>query len=72
MSLANDAVIADQFLLPTLEELTAGYAKATYFSKLDLKWGHLQVKHTPRRSRLDWYDNASRTLPVDADAVRFE
>ena len=44
MSLANQAVIADRFPLPTLEELTTDFAGATYFSKLDLKWGYLQVK----------------------------
>ena len=44
LSLANEAVIPDRYPLPTLEELTTDFSGAKYFSKLDLKWGYLQVK----------------------------
>ena len=43
LSLVNKAIIADRYPLPTLEELTTDFAGARYFSKLDLKWGYLQV-----------------------------
>ena len=43
LSQANQAVVADRYPLPTIEELTKDFAGATYFSKLDLKWGYLQV-----------------------------
>ena len=43
LSLVNEAVIADGYPLPTLDELTNDFAGAQYFSKLDLKWGYLQV-----------------------------
>jgi hypothetical protein len=39
----NKAVIPEVYPLPTLEELTSKLAGATVFSKLDMKWGYLQV-----------------------------
>ena len=44
LSLVNKAVIADRYPLPTLEELTTDFAGARFFTKLDLKWGYLQVE----------------------------
>ena len=40
---SNRAIIPDRYPLPTMEELSEFFAGATVFSKLDLKWGYLQV-----------------------------
>ena len=40
---SNKAIIPDRYPLPTMEELSEFFAGATVFSKLDLKWGYLQV-----------------------------
>jgi hypothetical protein len=39
----NEAVVADRYPLPTIEDLSRDMAGSRYFSKLDLKWGYLQV-----------------------------
>jgi len=39
----NKAVIPDRYLLPTIDELSKFFSGATVFSKVDLKWGYLQV-----------------------------
>ena len=44
LTAVNKAVIPDRFPLPTIEELSEFFAGATVFSKIDLKWGYLQVK----------------------------
>jgi transposase InsO family protein len=40
----NKAIIPARFPLPTMEELASELAGATIFSKLDMKWGYLQVE----------------------------
>ena len=40
---ANTAVIPDKYPLPTIDELSQFFAGSTVFSKIDLKWGYLQV-----------------------------
>ena len=47
LSDANKAIIADRFPLPTLEELSRFVSGAQFFSKIDLKWGYLQVELEP-------------------------
>ncbi|MFZ1075317.1 MAG: reverse transcriptase family protein [Minisyncoccia bacterium] len=39
----NKAVIPDRYPLPTIEELSRFFAGSRYFTKIDLKWGYLQV-----------------------------
>ena len=39
----NKAIIPDKYPLPTMEELSEFFAGATVFSKIDLKWGYLQI-----------------------------
>ena len=39
----NKALVPERYQLPTMEELTMKVAGATVFSKLDLKWGYLQL-----------------------------
>jgi len=39
----NKAVIYDRYPLPTIDELSKFFSGATVFSKVDLKWGYLQV-----------------------------
>ena len=43
MTNVNRSIIPEYFPLATLEELTLQLAGAKFFSKLDLKWGYLQV-----------------------------
>ena len=43
LSAPNKAVIPERYPLPVMEELSSSLAGATIFSKLDLKWGYLQV-----------------------------
>jgi hypothetical protein len=40
----NKAIIPDTYPLPTQDELTSQLAGATVFSKIDLRWGYLQIK----------------------------
>ena len=40
----NRAIIPKVYPLPTMEELTSQLAGSTIFSKIDLKWGYLQVQ----------------------------
>ena len=44
---ANKAVVADRFPLPTIEELSQFFTGSRWFSKIDLKWGYLQVRLDP-------------------------
>jgi len=39
----NKAVIPTRYPLPTMDELVSTPAGAKVFSKIDLKWGYLQV-----------------------------
>ena len=39
----NKAVIPDRYPLPTVDELSRFFAGSHYFSKIDLKWGYLQI-----------------------------
>jgi hypothetical protein len=43
LTAVNKAIISERFPLPTMEELTAKVAGSTYFSKIDLLWGYLQL-----------------------------
>ena len=47
LSDVNKAVIPDTYPLPTIDELSEFFAGATVFSKIDLKWGYLQVELAP-------------------------
>ena len=47
MHQANEAVIREQHLIPTLEETLAALKRAAVFSKLDLRLGHHQVELHP-------------------------
>ncbi len=47
LSEVNKAVVADKYPLPTIEDLSRDMAGARFFSKLDLKWGYLQVPLDP-------------------------
>ena len=47
MTNVNRSIIPEHFPLATLEELTLQLAGAKIFSKLDLKWGYLQVSLAP-------------------------
>lgn len=44
LSDANRAVVPDRYPLPTIEELSDFFAGSKFFSKVDLKWGYLQVE----------------------------
>ena len=44
LSDVNKAIIPDKFPLPTNEELSEFFSGAKFFSKLDLKWGYLQME----------------------------
>ena len=44
LSDVNKAIIPDRYPLPTIEELSEFFAGSTLFSKIDLKWGYLQVE----------------------------
>ena len=39
----NKAIIPSSYLLPTFEELSAKLHSSKYFSKVDMRWGFLQV-----------------------------
>ncbi len=43
LSDVNQAVVADKYPLPTMDELSSEFAGAKWFSKIDLRWGYLQV-----------------------------
>jgi hypothetical protein len=43
----NRAIIPESYLLPVIEELTCNLAGSTVFSKIDLRWGYLQVELAP-------------------------
>ena len=47
LTAVNKAVIPDQYPLPTVDELSKFFSGATVFSKIDLKWGYLQVNLAP-------------------------
>ena len=47
MTNVNRSIIPEYFLLTTLEELTSQLTRAKIFSKLNLKWGYLQVSLDP-------------------------
>jgi hypothetical protein len=53
----NKAVVADRYPLPTFEDLSRDMAGSRYISKLDLKWGYLQVPLDPEF----WYLTAMIT-----------
>ena len=40
----NKAIIPDRYPLPTIDELSQFFAGSAFFSKIDLKWGYLQVR----------------------------
>ena len=40
----NKAIIPESYPLPTIDELTCQLSGSTVFSKIDLRWGYLQVK----------------------------
>jgi transposase InsO family protein len=44
LSAVNQALIPARFPLPTMEELTARLAGSTVFSKIDLRWGYMQLE----------------------------
>ena len=48
LSDANKAVIPDKYPLPVIEELSKFFSGSTVFSKIDLKWGYLQVRLNPQ------------------------
>ena len=39
----NKAIVPDKYPLPTVDELSEHFAGCRYFTKIDLKWGYLQV-----------------------------
>ena len=43
MKNVNKAIVPECYPLPTIEELTAQLVGSTVFSKIDLKWGYLQI-----------------------------
>lgn len=44
LTCVNKAIIPASYPLPTFDELTSQLAGSTLFSKIDLRWGYLQVK----------------------------
>ena len=44
LTTVNRAIIPEVYPLPTMEELTNQMAGSTIFSKIDLRWGYLQVQ----------------------------
>ena len=44
LTAVNHAIIPEVYPLPTMEELTSQLAGSTIFSKIDLRWGYLQVQ----------------------------
>ena len=40
----NEAIVPDSYPLPTIDELDEFFACSRVFSKIDLRWGYLQVK----------------------------
>lgn len=48
----NKAVIPTRYPLPTMDELTSTLAGSKIFSKIDLKWGYLQVPLTESKRYL--------------------
>ena len=40
----NKPIIPDRYPLPTIDELAEFFAGSRIFSKIDLRWGYLQVK----------------------------
>ena len=40
----NKAIVPDRYYLPTIDELAEFFAASCVFSKIDLRWGYLQVK----------------------------
>jgi len=48
----NKALIPERYPLPTMEELTMKVAGATVFSKIDLKWGYLQLEISKQARQL--------------------
>ena len=40
----NKAIVPDRYPLPTIDELSEFFAGSRFFSKIDLKWGYLQVQ----------------------------
>ena len=71
LSDANRAVVPDRYPLPTIEELSDFFAGSEVFSKIDLKWGYLQVElvESARYCNDYWNDNALGTIPVAASSV---
>ena len=43
----NNAIIADRYRLPTIDEMSKLFAGATKFAKLDLKAGYGQIELDP-------------------------
>jgi transposase InsO family protein len=44
LTAVNRAIVPEVYPLPTMEELTSRLAGSTIFSKIDLRWGYLQVQ----------------------------
>ena len=52
MRRVNQAIIRERFPIPTVEETLQELQGATYFSKLDLKWGYHQIEISPESRSL--------------------
>ena len=50
----NQAIIPDKYPLPTIEELSQFFANSIIFTKIDLKWGYLQVRLDESVQHLTW------------------
>ena len=44
LTTVNKAIVPDRYPLPTIDELAEFFAGSRFFSKIDLRWGYLQVK----------------------------
>lgn len=47
MRSANEALVREQYPIPTVDEILQGMNGSAIFSKLDLKWGYHQLELTP-------------------------
>ena len=65
----NKAVIPDRYPLPTIEELSRFFAGSRYFTKIDLKWGYLQVLLAPFSSTPHCNDHSAWIVSVEATPI---